>query len=169
MPIASASAPVVPWKTIWSVASPRLIAISISARPLVSRPTPGARAPPVWSTVSDSSEPAAPLTVIESVFVVVAAPQAVGVEPKWIAPPTTASVADPLAGIAAVTDFVAALYVHDPPGGGGGGGGPASMILFSTAIVAGSRLASTVAVSMPAAPWICTSVSLSFAKIVSSP
>jgi hypothetical protein len=44
------------------------------------------------------------------------------------------------------------LRVHDPLGGGGGGGGPWSRILFSTATVAGSRLASTVAVSVSATP-----------------
>ncbi len=108
-PIASASADAVPRTTISSPVSPRLTASSISAMPVDSALAPGASAPPDWSTISFSTEPTAPLTEMESVLAVVAAPHAVGVSPKWISPPTTASVAVPPAPIPAVTDFVAAL------------------------------------------------------------
>jgi hypothetical protein len=71
--------------------------------------------------------------VIESVLPVVAAPQATGVPPKRISPPTTASVAVLPASIWAVTAFCAALYEQVPPvgGGGGGGGGGAETIVHA--------------------------------------
>ena len=46
-------------------------------------------------------------------FVVVAAPHAAGVAPKWSAPPTTTSVASPPGSMVAVTAFVVALYEQD--------------------------------------------------------
>ena len=49
--------------------------------------------PPRWSRVSISFVPPAPAIEIESVFVVVAAPQADGAAPKCRLPPTTTSVA----------------------------------------------------------------------------
>ena len=53
--------------------------------------------------------PAAPWIEIESVFVVVAAPQATGVVPKWSAPPETTSVAVDPSATTAATDFVPAV------------------------------------------------------------
>ena len=55
-----------------------------------------------------SIEPPAPLTMIESVFVVVAAPQATGSVPKRIAPPATTSVAVAPGASVAFAVFVAA-------------------------------------------------------------
>ena len=57
---------------------------------VLSTSTPGANAPPCWSSVSVSLVPAAPEIEIVSVLVVVAAPQATGVAPNWIAPPDDA-------------------------------------------------------------------------------
>src|SRR5215510_13712710 len=74
---------------------------------------PGAKLPPRWSRVSVSALPTSPAMLIVSVFVVVAAPHAVGDAPKWSAPPTTTSVACPPAAIVALTVFVALSYVHD--------------------------------------------------------
>ena len=77
--------------------------------------------------------PAAPLTVIESVFATVAAPHAAGVSPNRISPPPTTRVACPPAVIVALTALVAALYVQPGPLGGG----PPSPMTFSTAMGVG--------------------------------
>ena len=95
-----------------SLASPSATVISISGK-FVSVAAPGPNPPPDSSRVRLSSVPAPPVMEMESVLVVVAAPHAVGVAPKWSAPPTTTSVASPLRSMVAVTAFVPALYEQD--------------------------------------------------------
>ena len=81
--------------------------ISISGR-FDSGVAPGPKKPPRWSRISVSFEPASPVIVIESVLVVVAAPQGAGTAPNRSWPPETTSVAcEPLATVA-VTAFVPA-------------------------------------------------------------
>ena len=91
-----------------SVESPRLIVISISGR-LNSEVKPGPRKPSDMSSVKLSGAPGAPRTWIESVFVVVAAPQAEGTNPKRSSPfAATLSVASEPSAIRAVTACVPA-------------------------------------------------------------
>jgi hypothetical protein len=75
------------------------------------------------SSVSVSVVPGFPEIEIASVFVVVAAPHAVGESPKWSAPPETTSVALEPSPTTAVTVRVAASYAHDC---GAAGAGPTS-------------------------------------------
>ena len=107
-PGANVSFPAVPMTVSSSVESPRLIAISISGR-LNSEVKPGPRKPSDMSTVKLSAAPGAPRTWIESVFVVVAAPQAAGTNPKRSSPfAATLSVASEPSATRAVTAWVPA-------------------------------------------------------------
>ena len=64
-----------------SAASPMFTANSISGR-LDSELKPGPMKPSAMSTVSISTVPAVPFTVMKSVFVVVAPPQGLGTSPN---------------------------------------------------------------------------------------
>ncbi len=111
-PAAIRSALSVAYTTIVSVASPMFAVISISGM-FDSVAKPGPKTPPRLSRMRRSLDPELPLTTIEFVFVVVAAPHATGLAPKWSAPLTTTNVASPPVAMVAVTTRVPASYVHD--------------------------------------------------------
>ncbi len=96
-----------------SAASPRFTANSISGM-FDSEVKPGPMNPSDISTVSFSTVPAVPLTVIRSVFVFVASPQAAGVSPNHSSPEAfTFRVASDPDVISAVIRFVPESYTHD--------------------------------------------------------
>ena len=107
------SPPGLPITVKTSAASPRFTANSISGM-FDSELKPGPMNPSDMSTVSVSEAPVVPLTVIRSVLVVVAAPQALGAAPNQSCPEDlTFSVAcDPVL-TSAVIRFVPASYEHD--------------------------------------------------------
>ena len=119
VPTEIVSGPAVPRTVSRSAASPRRSEISISDVP-DSAVAPGANGPPERSIVTLSTEPAAPVTRIVSVFVVVAAPQATGSVPNRICAPATSSVAVAPGASVAFAVFRAASYVQPVAGGGGG-------------------------------------------------
>jgi hypothetical protein len=103
----------VPTMTSTSVASPRLVASSISGM-FDSALAPGPKKDSDWSSVRRSSVPEAPATETESVFVAVAPPQGAGTAPKRSCPPASIlRMASEPGVIAAVIAFVAGLYAHD--------------------------------------------------------
>ena len=92
-----------------SVRSPSAVASSISGM-LNSELNPGPKNASDMSSVRVSLEPVEPLTDAESVFVLVAPPQATGTWPKRSWPDAlTFSVAEPPVVIVAVTALVAGL------------------------------------------------------------
>jgi hypothetical protein len=77
---------------------------------LLSLENPGPRKPWDWSRMKRSVVPAFPVTLTESVFVVVASPQSTGTRPKRSSPPAaTFRVASDPDVMVAVTLFAPAL------------------------------------------------------------